>query len=123
MQWNPFKSGVVHRQRIGGEFIFEKHLAKDRSRRFRDSVGHLAQWISNFRDRIALRSFRTANDSQRDPPARWSPIFRALAGSVFLDALVVTKRRNAPTSGVGNFYGNEKIVEKTTLLWMCLYVC
>ena len=68
---------------------------------FRHPTCHFAKRISDSCDRASLREYRPADDSQPDPPARRSPLFRAFADSIFSSVVVAAQgRRPDPTIGV-----------------------
>jgi hypothetical protein len=62
MQRHPIKLGALYHQRARIVCLLEKPLETRRSGFSDDSAGNLAQWVSHFRDRSALRGIWPAND-------------------------------------------------------------
>ena len=91
MQRHSIKLGAFHDQHPGRQFILEDAMAAFCACRLRHSARHLTERISHPRDRTSLREYRPADDSQPDSPARWSPLFRAFADSIFSSVVVAAQ--------------------------------
>jgi hypothetical protein len=93
--------GAFSDQHPGRQFILKDPMAALNAGRLYHSTRHFAKWISDTCDRASLREYRSPNDSQRDSPARRSPLFRAFAHSTFSSVVVAAQRRRPdPTIGV-----------------------
>ena len=96
MQRHPIKLGAFHDQHPGRQFILKDAVAAFRACRLHHSACHFAKWISHSCDRASLREYRPADDSQRNPPPRWPPLFLPFVDSTF-SAVVVAAQGETPS--------------------------
>ncbi len=61
--------------------------------RLHHSARHFAEWIPYFRDWLALREHRAADDSQHHPSPGWPLVFCAFPDPAICRIMVVTKGR------------------------------
>ena len=100
MQRHSIELGAFHDEHPGGQFILKDLVAAFSAGRLHHPTCHFAKWISDSCDRASLREYRPADDSQPDPPARRSPLFRAFADSIFSSVVVAAQGRQ-PDETIG----------------------